>query len=323
MVKRSLRLWAVLVLLLAVVWISGPRLDMSVSIVSPDLPESLDGYLRDSESRFSDITPGTEKVIVWAGEPDTRTEYALVYLHGFSATRQETAPLAERIGYALGANVFSTRFTGHGRGGEAMLDGSLNRWLNDTHEAMSIGRRLGDKVILMGVSTGATAAVWAALNDREQLAGLVLISPNFGPKDELTDVLTWPWGKQIARLLAGAERSWAPLNDAQARYWTTRYPTDAVLPMMAMVETVKQYELDRVTTPSLWIYSDQDQVVHVGKIRAAYREMGSSLKKRIVINDSEDPHHHVLAGDVLSPTTVSPVAQQIVRFVQAIPESKN
>lgn len=313
--------FGIVLLLGLIIFASGPRLDMTVDIVSPELPASLDDYIRQSESQFDDITPGAEKSIVWAGEVGARTEFALVYLHGFSATRQETAPLAESIAAELGANVFSTRFAGHGRSGEAMLEGSLNRWLNDAHEAMSIGRRLGDKILLMGVSTGATAAIWSALNDSEQLAGLVLMSPNFGPKDTRTSILTWPWGRQIGRLVAGPERSWTPLNDEQARYWTTRYPTEAVLPMMAMVETIKGYDLGAITTPSLWIYSDQDGVVSVDNIREAYQEIGSVYKQRLIINDSEDPHHHVLAGAILAPSTIGRVVQRVVAFTDKLPGS--
>ena len=316
--KRRLIILVIFLGVLSLLYISGPRLDMSVQLTPIDLPPSLDDYIQESESRFSDITPGAEKSIVWAAEPDTRTEYAVVYLHGFSATRQESAPVAERIAEALGANVFNTRFAGHGRGGDAMIEGSLNRWLNDTREAMAIGRRLGDKIILLGVSTGGTAAVWAALNDSEQLAALVLMSPNFGPKDGRTTILTWPWGKQVARLMVGPERSWTPQNDGQARYWTTRYPTEAMLPMMAMVKTIEQQELSTIQTPSLWIYSESDEVLNVAKIERAYREVGSGIKQSLIINDSEDPSHHVLAGDILSPSKVSDVVETVLRCIATI-----
>jgi hypothetical protein len=36
--------------------------------------------------------PGAEKKIIWAGEAAQKTPLSIVYLHGFSATRQERAP---------------------------------------------------------------------------------------------------------------------------------------------------------------------------------------------------------------------------------------
>ena len=43
-------------------------------------------------------------------------------------------------------------------------------------------RRLGDKVVIMGVSTGGTLAAWlAAQPGADDVLALVLLSPNFGP----------------------------------------------------------------------------------------------------------------------------------------------
>ncbi|MDD4273595.1 MAG: hypothetical protein PHG14_07705 [Desulfobacter postgatei] len=38
-----------------------------------------------------------------------------VYIHGFSATRKETAPLSDLVAKTLNANLFYTRLSGHGR----------------------------------------------------------------------------------------------------------------------------------------------------------------------------------------------------------------
>ena len=58
-----------------------------------------------------------------------QTELALVYLHGFSASRQETAPLSEDLARQLGANLFVTRLSGHGRSPQAMGEPSVRDWL--------------------------------------------------------------------------------------------------------------------------------------------------------------------------------------------------
>jgi alpha-beta hydrolase superfamily lysophospholipase len=151
------------------------------------LPNNLEAYLTEQEQLFDDIIPGTEKKIIWAVEPGVRTDMAVVYVHGFSATRQETAPLADLVANRLKANLFYTRLTGHGRSGEAMLKGSVNAWLNDTVEAFEIGKRLGRKVIMMGTSTGGSAVTWmAAQPGTNALSACILISPNFGPADRST-----------------------------------------------------------------------------------------------------------------------------------------
>jgi esterase/lipase len=63
---------------------------------------------------------------VWANPDKTKTPCAIVYLHGFSATRQETAPLSDLVAAQLGAYLYYTRLAGHGRGGEAMAEPYAN-----------------------------------------------------------------------------------------------------------------------------------------------------------------------------------------------------
>ena len=48
------------------------------------------------------VVPGAEKRIRWfQGKENSRTEFAVVYLHGFSATRQELAPVPELLATKL------------------------------------------------------------------------------------------------------------------------------------------------------------------------------------------------------------------------------
>lgn len=309
-----------LLALLLVLFFSGPRVDMDITIHPPVLPPDLDAYLAQTEAVYDDIVPGTEKKIVWAHAPGEQTPLALVYVHGFSASRQDTAPLAARIAGQLHANLYSTRLTGHGRGSRAMLEGSVNAWGNDMHEAMAIGKRLGRRVVLMGVSTGGTLAAWqAAQGGQGEVAALVLVSPNFGPVDRRTAILTWPWGAQLAELLVGKNRSWQPVNEAHGRYWTNSYPTRALLPMMGVVKLLHSLDLHTVRVPTLVIYSPADKTVDTAKVRAAFQEIGSEQKKLVECGPTGDPDQHVLAGDILSPGTTASLAQSVVDFLAALP----
>ncbi len=67
----------------------GPRVRVKETYGPPILPADFDAYLAGAESQLSDITPNTEKKIIWAGVPGAKTPLSIVYLHGFTATRQE------------------------------------------------------------------------------------------------------------------------------------------------------------------------------------------------------------------------------------------
>ena len=315
----ALSLTALLVLL----FLAGPKASVEPQSFRHQLPEDLQTYLTRSEAAFPDITPGAEKTIIWAHPEHQQTDLAIVYLHGFSATRQETAPLCDELATTLGANLFYTRLSGHGRSNAALGNTSAGDWLRDAEEALAIGQRLGRKVLIVGTSTGGTLAAWLAASQKDApVLAYVLISPNFSPKDPASQVLTWPWASTFAPLLLGEERQWTPLNNEQARYWSHRYPTQALLPMMALVNAVNELPLEQVQTPILLIHATDDQVVSTPEAIRAFSRFGSPNKQRIELQQTQDPSHHVLAGRILAPQDTPRVALLIEQFVQPLLAAK-
>jgi esterase/lipase len=303
--------------LIAIVGLLGPQVDTKISLDDLALPDNLDLYLSESESRFDDITEGTEKKIIWAGSPGERTALSIVSFHGFSATRQELSPLADTVAKSLNANLFYTRLAGHGRGGPGMVDGSVNRWANDANEALQIGHRLGDKVILIGTSTGSTLATWLALQPtNSELGAMILLSPNFYNADSDMRMLLWPWGEQIADTLIGKVRHWESKNPLHEKYWANDYATSSLLPMMGLVKTVNDSDIEKINIPTLMIYSSKDKTISVPPIRETFARLGSEEKELFEFNDTEDPDYHALAGDLMSPSSTAVLAEKMSRFLK-------
>ncbi|WP_394235152.1 alpha/beta hydrolase [Pseudomonas anguilliseptica] len=320
--KKALPFCALTLALLAVAFSLGPVPTVDTQLTPIQLPADLDRYLAETEARYPDITPGAEKTIVWAHPDQRQTDLAIIYLHGYSATRQETAPLSNQLAKQLGANLFYTRLNGHGRSSAAMAEASVHDWLQDSQEALQIGQRLGKQVLVIGTSTGATLATWLALQgDNPQVLAYIMVSPNFAPKDPAATVLTWPWATHFVPLLLGPEHQWQPRNAEQARFWTHRYPVQALLPMMALVKYVREQPLEQISTPVLTIYSADDQVVSPDEIKAAFTRFGSAHKQLIALEDTQDPSHHVLAGDILSPRDTARVSLAIMQFLKALPSA--
>lgn len=283
-----------------------------------DLPEDLDAWLAATERSVADrhgLVPGSEKRITWFGDRQ-RTQYSVVYLHGFSATRQETAPLAEIVATALGANLFETRLSGHGHARDALAAVTAEDWLLDAAEALAVASRLGDRIIVIGTSTGATLAA-AMLGDPAMNAvdTLVMLSPNFEPRDAGAAWLTRPAGPLLARLVVGGTRSWQPHNELQARYWSTTYPTAAAVEMMRLVDLANRQLPADISQRLLVFYSPQDEVVSPTAALAVIGQTVAPQKAAIEIRDPGDPSHHVLAGDVLSGAATQKLADDIVEFI--------
>ena len=305
--------------LLAILIFSGRRKPVNTEIHSKSFSERLEDDLAVAEAMYDDIIPGAEKTIVWADSSRQKTEYAIVYLHGFSATRQETAPLSDDLASRWGANLFYTRLSGHGRSGEAMAEPTVNDWLNDAHEALEIGKRIGEKVIVIGTSTGGTLATWLATQPASKdIAGVVLISPNFWVQATGAGAMLWPWGPQILNMVQGDTYEWEPFNEGHAQFWTNKYPSVALVEMMKLLDHVNDQNFDVIEVPSLFIYSPNDQVVVPAEIEAAYERFGSSIKQIEAIQEVEDRNNHVLAGEILSPSSTEQLTDLIDTFMQQL-----
>lgn len=320
--RKIILIVVALVVVLGLAFALGPRVPADTRIIFDPaaIGDDPDAWLAQREARFDDIRDGLQKEIVWASPPKARTALSLVYVHGFSASRGEAAPLTELVAEELGANVFYTRLAGHGRDGAAMADGSVNAWVNDLAEALAIGRAIGEEVVVIAMSTGGALAAWAASHPQlsEDVKGLVLISPNFQVKAGGSAMLTMPWGGQLAKLVIGPERSWEPLNEAHARLWTPRYPTEALLPMATLTKMARESDVENARVPALFIFSDADAVVDHSVTREIAARWGAPHEIETVAENG-DPASHVIVGDVLSPSTTGPIAGRITAWIRALP----
>lgn len=318
MIRRLFSILAGTLALLAILYVSGPVYELDTRTQTPDIPAepaALERWLADGETRLGDVVAGAEKTIRWAHEDRRRTPIALVYLHGYTATRQEVDPLCDELAAALGANIYYTRLAGHGRNPATMGEVTGNEWLQDARDALEIGRRIGERVIIIGTSTGGTLALWLAQQPQAAaIAAQVLISPNLGPRASQSELLTGPWGAALLSLLVGDEYRWTPANAEHARYWTWRYPSRALLPMMAVVRTVRDSALENIGTPTLVLYSPDDRVVSTAKIIEAHERLGAKIKPLIAIEGSQDPSRHVLAGRILAARDTARVRGNIIDF---------
>lgn len=302
----------------ALVVLLGPRVEVDETVEDVTVPADVDAWLAEREARFADLRPGEQKEVVWMDSTGARTPLSLVYIHGFSADRHEIAPVPERIADALGANLFYTRLTGHGRSEEAMGEATAQAWFQDVAEAVAVGERIGERVVLMGTSTGATLAVWAAAHEelRSRIAALILISPNFAPQDGRSRMLLWPWGASLAKAVQGPRHCWEARSEAHAAHWNTCYPVEALLPLMGVVERARTLDVGEIQAPTLVFYTPDDRVVDQRLTEARFPLWGSEMKRLTTVAGADDAMQHVLAGDIMSPSTSDTVVAEVVAFLE-------
>lgn len=304
--------------LAAAAFFSGPRtpVDTKVTFDAAGIGADPAAWLEKQEAGIGGIREGLEKEIIWAfPQSRAKTPLAIVYMHGFSASKGEVRPVPDKLAASLGANLYYTRLAGHGQNGPAMMAGSVSGWVNDLAEALAIGKLIGERVIVIGTSTGASLAVWGAAQKgmMDKVAGLMLVSPNFGVQAQGSEVLTLPWASKLVPLIAGDERSFEPVNEAHGRLWTSRYPSLALLPMAEMTKLARNTNVANIKIPVLFVFSDADKVVRPDLTRQKAAQWGGKADL-MVITASDDPYMHVIAGDALSPSTTDAVAEKAAEW---------
>jgi pimeloyl-ACP methyl ester carboxylesterase len=317
------RLLVLVLVFVLFIWL-GPRESITGVPRAPDLPPlaELETWLAEREAAIPNLRDGAAKRIVWADAPGTKTPLSVVYLHGFSASRAEASPGPENLAAALGANLFETRLAGHGRDGAAMAEPRAEAWLDDVAEAMDIGRALGDQVIVLGLSTGGTLAVWAATDAQMSvgLKGVILVSPNFAVVNAAGALLEWPFARAWVPLVAGAERQFTPRNEAHAAGWTTQYPTTAAVTMGTLLRETRGLDMGALDVPALFVFSDQDRVVRADATRAVASAWGAPVTLELVSpGPGIDADNHVIFGDILSPAATARLTDVMQAWVADLP----
>lgn len=267
------------------------------------------------------IKINNEAKIIWADSSKTQTEYAIVYLHGFSASQMEGDPVHQNIAKQFHCNLYLARLAEHGIDtSEALLNLTAENYWESAKLAYAIGKQIGKKVILMSTSTGGTLALQLAANYPE-IAGLILYSPNIEVFNPSAPLLNNPWGLQIGRAVLKSNYVDVKYKDsAYPKYWNTHYRIEAVVALQNLLEsTMTEATFKKIHQPTMALYyykdeANQDNVVKVSAIQKMMQQIATppNLKMEMAMPNTGN---HVIASPIVSKDIVS-VEQATVKFMQ-------
>ena len=267
---------------------------------------SLEEHVKEMESKVK-TKPDNEARILWANDSlKQKTEYAVLYLHGFSASQEEGDPVHENFAKKFGCNLYLARLSEHGLvSDEPMKEMTADKLWNSAVEAYAIAKQLGEKVIVMSTSTGGTLSLMLCANFPE-IHSQILLSPNIRIFDSNSRLLNDPWGLQIAKLIMGKDHIITANQTAIfKKYWYSKFPLESLTELEELVETSMTKEnFSKVNQPTLLLYyykneKEQDNVVSVAAMKEMFEQIGTSanLKKQIAIPNASN---HVIGGSIVS-----------------------
>jgi esterase/lipase len=276
----------------------------------PENPSQLEEYIRNNEALHK-LKPDNQARVMWNNDSlKERTEYAVVYLHGFSASSKEGDPVHTEFAKKFGCNLYLSRLAEHGIDTtETLVSFTADKAWNSAKEAYEIGTKIGRKVILMSTSTGCTLALKLAA-EYPDIAGLILLSPNIEINDPNAWVLNNPWGLQIAHLVKGTYNEFPDTSAIESQYWNNKYRMEATVELEELLETtMKSSTFEKVKQPALlcYYYKDeihQDSTVKVSAMKRMFRELGTLAGKKMEV-PIPNAGNHVIGSSIKSKDFIS------------------
>lgn len=292
--------------------------------VIPSTADSLNNYISKHEAAHK-VKSDNEARVVWYNDSlKSITEYAIVYLHGFSASQAEGAPTHTDIAKKFGCNLYLSRLAEHGIDtADAMINLTADNYWESAKEALEIGKRIGKKVILMGTSTGGTQALQLAATFPDSIAALILYSPNLAINDPNAWILNNHWGLQIARKVVGGNYKISDdTRPLYKQYWCYQYRLEAAVALEEMLETAGGKTIfKKVTQPVLMLYyykneKEQDPVVKVSAMKEMYSQLGTpeNMKREKAMPNTGN---HVI-GSYIKSGDVKGVEKETESFMKEI-----
>jgi len=265
--------------------------------------EQLDAYLK-KDSQTKNLKPNNEAQIIWAKQDSSKTKYAIVYLHGFSASGMEGNPIHLEYAKKKGYNLYLPRLSQHGiHDKESFRKLTPSELMDSAKEALAVGKLLGEKIILMSCSTGSTLAVSIVANNPGLVDAQIMFSPNFGLADERAEMIMGPWGKQIAEKINGSEYRTIGVPKSCLGFWTNEYHINGIFVVQSLIEQcIKEEYFKNIDHPVFIGYyfkndQEKDPILSIEAIEKYANLIPSKNKKVVAFKNSKS---HVMIAECQS-----------------------
>lgn len=314
-----------LILLLGLVYALGPKTkypeyDAKIEALNISF-EELELKIQKDHQAFPDMLPDNRSELLWFGEKE-KTEYSIVYLHGYSASPKEGEPVHKELAKRYGCNIYLARLPDHGiQDREVFANLTPKAMIDCAKEAIAIGQLIGEKVILLSTSTGSTLSTYLTAHNPDLVHSLIMYSPNFQLFDPKTKLAMQPWGMKILKTLIGEYRQ-PPFSEEAKLYWTDEYRIEGLSALIYLVnETMTDAIFKKIDKPyfiGYWYKNEEemDKVISIERIKEFDKLTATSENQKRIVPFA-DVNAHVICSPIMS-KDVDGVRQATFDFVEEV-----
>lgn len=276
------------------------------------LPADFDSFYQSKlvETKGKGGKPGNEERLVRYSPGKTKT--AILYVHGFGASRAEGEESMDRVATKLKANLYYLRLPGHGTNNEDHRDTDFREYLKTAEESLLMMDKLGDKIVLVGTSMGGLISTYLAAKYPDKIHALVLFSPFYDFAAPLAKIFYYPGGPFLGRAINGKIRK-SPtrvagdgIGDKYYDFWYKDQYLDSLTHIAnAKKMIVSSRTFEKITEPTLLVYyykdeNKQDKVASVPAMLDGFSKFGGSSKSPLNRSVAIGEGHHVLTSKHVS-----------------------
>jgi carboxylesterase len=219
--------------------------------------------------------------------------------------------------------MWVARVAGHATDVGDLAETSWLDWYASAEAGLHALRAAAPRTVVVGLSMGALLAMRLAIEHREEVAGLGLLSPAVALQRGMVrrasrflhalaalDARSSALRRQLARVRFSKDGS--DISDAAVRATHPGYrqvPLRALLNLL-LLQRVALRDAPQITQPALVVHATHDHTCPVAAARALYAQLGSRDKRLVVLAES----FHVVTVD----RERAHVAAEVVRLLDAV-----
>ncbi|HOM09452.1 MAG TPA: alpha/beta hydrolase [Spirochaetota bacterium] len=248
-------------IIIALIAIDAYQSHITYTYTPKKLPATFDEYyqMKLKESKEKGARPHNEEKLLKFAD---KTKIAMLYIHGYGASRGEGEYVIDTIAKKLKYNTYYLRLPGHGTTMDDHKSTEYYQLLDTAIEAAHMTKLLGEKLVIIGTSMGGTIATYIAAEHPDIPDAVILVSPFYRFANPVGNALLFrPFFKTVLLFAKYRERHdpYDDPNDNWTMYWYAKNYWASLHSLLDMSDLIARDDVYRkVSCPVLLLYYYKD-----------------------------------------------------------------